>query len=141
MQDHENIVGPGEPDDGAAVPASLARAVAFIDTHPAASLSTASIASVAGVSSHMLENQFRTHFGVSPLQYLRQLRLEGVRTELHASDTATPLTEIARRWGFAHFGRFTDTYTTHFGQHPEAAARAHDSLNDASRQGPHRSRR
>lgn len=137
MQQHDNAAGPAEPDDRAAVPASLARAAAFIYTHPAASLSTASIATVAGVSPHTLENQFRAHFGVSPMQYLRQLRLEGVRAELHASDTATPLPEIARRWGFAHLGRFTDTYTAHFGQHPEAAPRAHEPLSDASRRGRH----
>ncbi|MBF4609397.1 helix-turn-helix domain-containing protein [Curtobacterium sp. VKM Ac-1393] len=100
------------------VSASLAIAVAFIDTHAAESLSAGTIASVANLSMWESQRQFLAHFGVTPLQYVRQLRLEGVRAELGPPTPGTDVRIIARRWGFAHLGRFTNTYFDHFGEAP-----------------------
>lgn len=121
---HRSGVDPNEHSTGLTtpsnppVPASLAIAVAFIDTHAADSLSAAAIASVADLSVRDSQRQFLAHFGVAPMQYIRQLRLEGVRAELGPSTTGTDVGTIARRWGFAHLGRFTDTYIGHFGENP-----------------------
>lgn len=115
-----------------AAPAALARAVAFLYTHASEPLSTASVATIAGVTPNILQQQFRAHFGISPMQYLRRLRLEGVRAGLLASDTTTPVSEIVRRWGFVHLGRFTDAYSECFGERPESTPRARTPLLAAS---------
>ncbi|TDW63522.1 helix-turn-helix protein [Curtobacterium sp. PhB25] len=52
------------------------------------------------------------------MQYVRQLRLEGVRAELGPTSTGADVGVIARRWGFAHLRRFTDTYIGYFGEAP-----------------------
>lgn len=123
---HRSGVDPNEHSTGlptpinTPVPASLAIAVAFIYTHAADSLSAGTIASVADLSMWESQQQFIAHFGVAPMQYVRQLRLEGVRAELGPSTTGTDVEIIARRWGFAHLGRFADTYIDHFGKDPWA---------------------
>lgn len=123
MNERETAAEPNQPNDTLA-PASLACAVAFFYTHASESLSTASVATIAGVTPNVLQQQFRKHFGLSPMRYLRQLRLEGVRAELLTSNTTTPLPEIVRRWGFAHLGQFTDAYTQCFDERPETTPRA-----------------
>lgn len=127
MNEHETMTKPAQQND-TLTPATLAHAVAFFYTHASEPLSTRSIATIAGVTPNVLQQQFRTHFGLSPMQYLRQLRLEGVRAELLASDTTTRLPDIIRRWGFAHVGRFTDTYTECFDERPETTPRARTPL-------------
>ncbi len=100
------------------MPARLAVAVAFIYTHAAETLSAGTIASAADLSIRDSQLQFLAHFGVAPMQYVRQLRLEGVRAELRAIPTGTDVGAISRRWGFAHLARFTDTYIGHFREDP-----------------------
>jgi transcriptional regulator GlxA family with amidase domain len=100
------------------MPARLAVAVAFIETHAAETLSAGTIASAADLSIRDSQLQFLAHFGVAPMQYVRQLRLEGARAELSAVPARNDVGAIARRWGFAHLGRFTDTYIDHFGEAP-----------------------
>lgn len=127
MNDREIMAESAQRNDTVA-PAALARAVAFFYTLASEPLSTASVARIAGVTPNVLQQQFRTHFGTSPMQYLRQLRLEGVRAELLASNTTTHVPEIVRRWGYVHLGRFTDAYAECFNERPESTPRARTPL-------------
>lgn len=56
---------------------------------------------------------------MSPMSYLRDARLRRADAELRAAvppdDTVAA---IARRWGFAHLGRFAAAYEARFGQPP-----------------------
>ncbi|MFZ6991102.1 helix-turn-helix domain-containing protein [Curtobacterium sp. RRHDQ66] len=106
---------PAAADD--AMSDSVVAAVAYISTHVAGPLTTETIARAAGVSPGESERGFRTQFGISPMQYVHRLRLEGVRAELQ-STTDEPLAAIIGRWGFVHVGRFAEAYSRRYGARP-----------------------
>ena len=60
--------------------------------------------------------------GVSPMRYLRNLRLDRVRDRLIAGDDQ--VTESALREGFTHLSRFAQDYSVRFGEQPSQTARA-----------------
>ncbi|MBD3872579.1 MAG: AraC family transcriptional regulator [Acidobacteria bacterium] len=65
-----------------------------------------------------------THHGVSPIQYVRKLRLEAVRESLAASDPYTATVGyIASEFGFRQLGRFSAQYRKTFGELPSVTLR------------------
>lgn len=111
----------GTPNDRSAaddaMSDSVVAAVAYISTHVAEPLTTETIARAAGVSPGESRRGFRTQFGISPMEYIHRLRLEGVRAELQ-STTDEPLAVIIGRWGFVHVGRFAEAYSRRYGAPP-----------------------
>lgn len=74
-----------------------------------------------GVSERTLQYAFRTYVGMSPMTYLRLLRLNRVRDVLaDASPGTTSVTAIAMDHGFLHLGRFARDYKRLFDQSPSA---------------------
>jgi AraC family ethanolamine operon transcriptional activator len=57
------------------------------------------------------------------MNFLRQVRLEGVRRDLDGGLPPGGISELALRWGFSHFGRFAADYRRHFGELPSETAR------------------
>lgn len=77
------------------------------------------LARVAQVSERWLQECFRRQVGMSPMSYLREVRMERVRAELtEAEPTHTSVGDIAYRWGFNHLGRFAQQYRARFGELP-----------------------
>jgi len=68
-----------------------------------------------GVSRRTLQNAFHRILGISPLAYLRAIRLGAVRQALK---TASSVTEAATDMGFWHFGHFAKDYQAMFGELP-----------------------
>ena len=68
-----------------------------------------------GVSRRTLQNAFQRILGISPLAYLRAIRLGAVRQALK---TANSVTEAATDMGFWHFGHFAKDYQAMFGELP-----------------------
>lgn len=105
--------------------ARLRAVVEFAHKHAQSPLVLADLAAVAELSPRALQQGFQRVLGLSPMAYLRQARLEHVRTDLLA---ATPddasVGEIARRWGFAHLGRFAAAYADRFGEYPHTSLRS-----------------
>jgi len=84
----------------------------------------ADLAAVAGLSVRSVQESFRRVFDVSPLTYLRGVRLDRVRAELLELDPqAGVIGDVARRWGFAHLGRFSASYAERFGEYPKQTLR------------------
>jgi len=81
-------------------------------------LSLGDICMAAGVSSRTLQHSFQRKRGYTPMQFLRRLRLELVRTDLSQRQAAVTVTKAASRWGFLHFGRFAAEYQARFGEKP-----------------------
>ena len=105
-------------------PAALRRAREMIETRAAEPLTVAEIAAEVHVSVRALQDGFRRHLGLSPTEYLRQVRLEQARRSLLAADPAsTTVTSVAVRWGFLHLGRFSVEYGKRFGEPPSATLR------------------
>ncbi|WFU05507.1 helix-turn-helix transcriptional regulator (plasmid) [Rhizobium sp. CB3171] len=77
------------------------------------------MAAAAGVSVRALQINFRRFLNVTPMAYLRQLRLDGARQDLLTATPSATVSEIARRWGFIHQGRFSQEYRAAFGVLPK----------------------
>jgi adenylate cyclase len=73
-----------------------------------------------GVAERTLHKHFRAFVGISPLGYLRRMRLAAVRRELLGRAENASVTEIATRYGFSHLGRFSTQYRRCFGESPSS---------------------
>ncbi|MCY1140525.1 AraC family transcriptional regulator [Actinoplanes sp. Pm04-4] len=112
-------------DAGFVAPAVLRRATAFIEDHPESPLTVAEIADAAGVGIRALQSAFRRHLEVTPMTYLRRVRLDRVHRELRAGAPHSGVTvqDSARRWGFANLGRFAAEYRAEYGETPSQTLR------------------
>ncbi len=115
----ERSVGPR------ATPARLRRAVEALEADPARPWTVAEIAAVAGCGVRTLQSDFREEYGVSPIEYLRSVRLAVIHEELSAADphSGATVTDIALSWGMAHLGRFATAYRRRYGQSPSVTLR------------------
>ena len=122
----EASTDPQLPGPGAVEPAVVRRAVEFIDAHAAEAIGLARIAAAARVGPRGLQLAFRRHRGVTPLEYVRTVRMERARADLLAADPAAGHTvrAIASRWGFTHHGHFAIDYRRRYGCSPSTTLRA-----------------
>lgn len=104
-------------------PGCVRRADDFIVAHASEPLTLADIARAAEVPTRTLLDNFRRVHGVSPMQRVRDVRLDLCRTALMDPDDRRKVTEVALDHGFSHLGRFAIVYTTRFGEAPSATAR------------------
>lgn len=87
-------------------------------------LTVADLARRAGVPADVLRQAFLETAGVGPGHWLRSRRLDGARRDLmRAAETGETVTEIAARWGFFHFGRFSAAYADFYGEAPSRTIR------------------
>lgn len=107
------LARPGEP-------AALQRAIAFIDAHAESRIRLADIVAAAGIGARALQYDFLRHHQITPLGYLRRVRLERAHRDLLAADPAggDTVSAIAARWGFAQTGRFAEQYRAAYGRLP-----------------------
>jgi AraC-like DNA-binding protein len=106
-------------------PYHVIRAEKFMRLKFAEHIGLNEIAAHAGVSTRTLSAAFRRFRNTSPMEWLRNFRLDQVRTSLQ-SGTAPTVAYTAARSGFAHPGRFSEIYRARFGESPNvtlAAAR------------------
>ncbi|MFI7320266.1 AraC family transcriptional regulator [Streptomyces venezuelae] len=104
-------------------PRPLRAALAFIEANLAERLSLDDVAHAAGCSARTLSSLFRDRLGLSPMSYVRNLRLDRIREDILTS--ADPVGTIAYRWGITHLGRFARQYRDRFAELPsETATRA-----------------
>ena len=77
------------------------------------------------VSERTLRTAFAEAYGMSPLQYLKSIRLLQARRALRNSNPRrTTVLREALRSGFWHMGRFSAEYKKRFGELPSATLRA-----------------
>ena len=71
------------------------------------------------VSRRTLQYCFEYAYDTTPQNYLRALRLNGVRRELSARERgSTTIHQVASSWGFWHMSQFAQDYRTLFGVLP-----------------------
>ena len=107
------------PAADTALPNSVRRGIQFIEDNPAAPIGVHEIAEASRVSVRGLQMAFRKTLDMTPLDYLRRVRLSEAHRELQAAaPDATTVTDVSRRWGFTNSSRFAHAYREEFGETP-----------------------
>lgn len=105
-------------------PPMLRRSVEFMHANCARDIGMTDVARALNVTPRAVQYLFRRHLDVSPMTYLRRIRLRRAHRDLMAADPAKDtVAAIAVRWGFAHTGRFSQAYRAEFGQAPSVTLR------------------
>ena len=90
----------------------------FLNQHQDEPVTVTQLCDIANASRRTLQYSFETVLGISPLQYLRISRLNGVRRTLMLSNPTTVIADVAAQWGFWHQSQFAKDYKQLFGELP-----------------------
>lgn len=113
------LKGIHDADNREGTPAPLSEAIAYIEQHVDADVTLASLARAVHTSTRSLQLMFRKHCGCTPMQHLRDVRMQRAHAELVAADPySTSVSAVSMRWGFGHSGRFAVRYRERFGESP-----------------------
>jgi AraC-like DNA-binding protein len=100
-------------------PRHVKRAIDVMEADPGLPVTVHDLARVSGVGVRALQEGFHRHVGVSPMAYLRRLRLARAHEELRAASRGqATVASVASRWGFVHLGRFAAAYRRTYGVSP-----------------------
>ena len=99
-------------------PRKLRRAEEFICENLRKHISLNDIADAAETTPRNLQHIFKEFRGTTPMQFLRERRLNAARTKLMASDDGVSVTGVAVSCGFTHLGRFSTLYRKTYGETP-----------------------
>lgn len=104
-------------------PRHVKRVEEYIESHAKDPLTPGMLAELAGVSVRTLYAGFRDFRHMSPMEFLRNVRLQRVRESLQNPDNHQTVTDTAIHWGFSHMGRFSKEYQLLFGEKPSQTKR------------------
>lgn len=95
----------------------LAAAVAYVHRHLDRHISIEELAETACMSKSTFYRYFRNEFGITPLQYVNQQRMERAQALLH--DRERTVTDVSYALGFSSVSHFIDMFKKHVGQTPK----------------------
>lgn len=101
------------------------RAQDYILAHYGEPITIDTLARHSAIGARSLHKGFQQHAGISPMAFLRLVRLQKVREELLRSrdlPEAANITRVALDAGFTHLGHFTQAYRAQFGETPTQTA-------------------
>lgn len=94
------------------------RVTEYLETNRDQPVTITELCNQVGASRRTLQYSFETILGVSPIQYLRVTRLNGVRRDLLMAASGTTVADVAAQWGFLHLSQFAKDYRELFGERP-----------------------
>jgi AraC family ethanolamine operon transcriptional activator len=98
---------------------ALRRALAHLSERVHEPIAVGELCRAIAVSERTLRRAFMEAFGMSPMLYLKAVRLSGARRQLRCSDASRErISDIANHWGFWHMGQFAADYRRQFGELP-----------------------
>jgi AraC-like DNA-binding protein len=110
------------------VPAGAVRIREWLEAHYDQPVGVADLAAAMGLSIRRVQDICRRHWGQTPLQLLRGIRLDQVRNRISTGGVGTTASAAASA-GFARVDRFSSAYKHRFGESPsQAIARAGRTL-------------
>ncbi len=110
------------PLGGGCARGDLAPAVErYVRARICAPIALEDLARAAGVSPRTLHLHWKRQYGVGPMAWLRNLRLDIARQRLRDIGDAS-ITDVALECGFGHLGRFSAYYRERFGELPRETA-------------------
>jgi AraC-like DNA-binding protein len=86
-------------------------------------ISLGDIAAAIGVSGRSLQRSFARYCGCSPIQFLRQARLDALRQELSEGIPLLGISDLMLKYQFTHLGRCSQYYRECFGELPSETVR------------------
>jgi AraC-like DNA-binding protein len=116
------LAHPTAADRRDARPRALRRAMTFIEDNAASDITAADIARAARVSIRAMQLAFRRHLDMTPMSYLRSVRLSCAHDDLKAGNSS--VTAIAARWGYARPSVFAAHYRAAYGVSPSQTLRS-----------------
>jgi AraC-like DNA-binding protein len=106
-----------------AVPRYVKRARDYIHAHASTPITLDDLVKHAGCSYRTLQAAFNTSYGMSPMAYVRSMRMIHAHRDLLAAENGTTVSDVALKWGFIHLGRFAKNYARQFGVLPSETLR------------------
>jgi len=101
-----------------AVPRQVRQAEAFMLSRLERQIALDDVARAVGVSMRSLQQGFREFRNTTPMGFLRDARLDRVHHDLQSAAPGSTVSTVALRWGFSHFGRFSQIYRARYGCSP-----------------------
>jgi AraC-like DNA-binding protein len=103
---------------------AIRAAVQIIEEEAHLPLTVSSIAARCLVSVRSLQQDFRRYMDISPMAYLRNVRLRRAHQCLLETDpSVTSVASVAYNWGFTNLGRFAAVHTARYDEPPAATLR------------------
>lgn len=99
-------------------PRHVKKAEHYIETHSHEALTMGEIVTASGVSERTLYQGFKQFRGLSPMRYLKHVRLQKVHAALKKAAPDDCVTRIASDQGFTQLGRFSVEYREKYGVSP-----------------------
>jgi AraC-like DNA-binding protein len=107
-----------------AAPRYVRAALEIIEAEPHLPLTVSSLARRSHTSARALQEGFRRHLDMSPIAYLRDVRLRRAHQTLLESDPSiVTVASVANQWGFTNLGRFAAVHAARYGETPVVTLR------------------
>lgn len=95
---------------------SVARAQHFMEQHYSENITVSKLAALGYVSPSCFNRRFKKELGITPIEYLIEIRIERAKTLLRRK--VIPVTEIAMRCGFSSSAHFSSCFQNRLGVTP-----------------------
>jgi len=99
------------------------RAEEYIEAHWQEPITIEALAQVASTSARSIFHHFKQSRGHSPMEFVKEVRLQHARQMLMQPDTNSSVTETAFACGFGNLGHFAKDYVKRFGERPSDTLR------------------
>lgn len=97
----------------------IRRVIEYLHNYASQVPTIGELCKIAALSERNLQYAFKEHLGITPIKYLRLIRLNGVRKDLLISHPQkNKVVDIALNWGFIELGRFSGEYRQLFNELP-----------------------
>jgi AraC-like DNA-binding protein len=104
---------------GPAPPRTIRAAIDIIEAEAHLPMTVSCLAARSHVSVRSLQQGFRSYLDMSPMAYLREVRLRRAHQTLIESDPSeVTVASVAYRWGFTNLGRFAAAHAKRYGEIP-----------------------
>lgn len=90
----------------------------YLDMNQDRAVTITELCDSVGTCRRTMQYSFESIIGISPIKYMRAIRLNGVRRSLLSMDRHVSVAEAAAKWGFMHLSQFAKDYRELFGERP-----------------------
>lgn len=106
------------PKEFQLTPWYIKKAEDYLQSNYSEAVTLEALAQITGVSPRSLQYGFKKARGITPMQYLKEIRLERVRDKLLRGDPESSVTPLALACGFRQLGWFACQYREKYGETP-----------------------